>query len=69
MTGVTLFFTIAILPSIVVYDRAMKSEKSLNKLYWATGASAASMFIAYLIFRMSVLDFMSDIESLLNMGF
>lgn len=69
LTGVSLFYTIAILPSIIVYDRAMKSEKSLNKLYWATGASAASLFIAYLIVRMSVLDFMSEIESLLNMGF
>ncbi|TMU83448.1 hypothetical protein FGG79_19765 [Bacillus sp. BHET2] len=69
LTGVSMFYTVAILPSIVVYDRAMKSGKILNKLYWATGASAASMFIAYLIVRMSVLDFMSDIESLLNMGF
>lgn len=69
LTGVSLFYTIAILAPIVVYNRAMKSEKSLNKFYWATGASAASIFFAYLIVRMSVLDFMSDIELLLNMWF
>ncbi|RBP02511.1 hypothetical protein [Rossellomorea aquimaris] len=69
LTGISLFYTIVVMPAIVVYDRAMKSGKSLNRIYWALGASAISVFITYLIIRISVMDFINEIDSLLNMGF
>lgn len=69
LTGFALIYTIVILPSLVVYDRAMKSAEPVNRFYWATGASAVSMLITYLIIRMVVMDFISEIESLMNMGF
>ncbi|UTE77442.1 DUF6574 domain-containing protein [Rossellomorea sp. KS-H15a] len=69
LTGVSLFYAIVIMPAIVVYDRAMKSQQSVNKVYLAAGASALSMFITYLVIRTSVMEFMEEIESLVNMGF
>ncbi|MEL3970797.1 DUF6574 domain-containing protein [Rossellomorea oryzaecorticis] len=69
LTGVSLLFTIVIMPSLVVYDRAVKSKKPVNGVYWSVGASAVSMLITYFIVRTSVMDFVSDIESLFNMGF
>jgi hypothetical protein len=69
LTGVSLLLTIVIMPALVVYDRAVKSSKAINGIYWSVGASAVSMLITYFIVRTSVMEFVNEIESLFNMGF
>ncbi|MCA1055203.1 hypothetical protein LCM10_09405 [Rossellomorea aquimaris] len=68
-TGVSLLIAIVLMPTLVVYDRAVKSQRATKGVYWSLGASAVSVLITYFIIRTSVLDFMDEFESLFNLGF
>ncbi|MGD6803418.1 hypothetical protein ACQCVK_12435 [Rossellomorea vietnamensis] len=66
-TGLSLIFTIFIMPAIVVYDRSIKSGKSVNSVYLSIGASAMSMLIVYLVVRTSVMSFLEEMNQFMNM--
>ncbi|WP_335871139.1 hypothetical protein [Bacillus sp. 2205SS5-2] len=67
LIGISLIFTVIVMPALVVYDRAMKSGKQVNSIYLSVGASTLSLLITYFIFQTSVLGFIEEIRNMLEM--
>lgn len=61
-TGLSLFFITAIMPAIFIYNRGMRSSKTLNIVYWSIGTTAVSMLISYFIVRLFIVDFVRQIQ-------
>ncbi|MGP4077061.1 hypothetical protein [Halobacillus sp. K22] len=59
--GLSLLFTISILPALFIYHHGLNQTASSRSFYWSVGTAAASMVISYLIVRIYVIEFLSQL--------
>ncbi|CCG46857.1 hypothetical protein HBHAL_4517 [Halobacillus halophilus DSM 2266] len=64
--GLSLFFTISILPALFIYHHGLHRTASTRSFYWSIGTSAVSMIVSYLIVRTFVLEFLTQIVNVGN---